>query len=167
MLFTFNVSGGGKLSPLQWFPCFATTWWLVMITKNNWAHRGTGLDQPQIPTTPPLLTERQIKTRAAEAHKRWGDREAEQLCTTFTKTVIYYKKLHFRAARLARAHTHGKENVLIWGGIRWKSGFNREIKVVEKRTHGGVGGITQLRVIYFDNAEEPVSASDSRPKQGK
>lgn len=34
-------------------------------------------------------------------------------------------------------------------------------------THAGVGGITQLRGICLDDAEEPVSASDLRPKQGK
>ena len=43
----------------------------------------------------------------------------------------------------------------------------RIIKVREK-TRGGVGGHKRkLRVIYFDNAEEPVSAPDLRPKQGK
>lgn len=64
----------------------------LLSTKNNRAHRGTGLDQPQIPTTPPQHTERQIKTQAAEARKQSRDVERRQLlCTTFTKTVIYYE----------------------------------------------------------------------------
>ncbi|KAK1896214.1 Glutamate--tRNA ligase [Dissostichus eleginoides] len=46
----------------------------LVITKNNRAHRGTGLDQPHIPTTPPLLKETNENTgcRGAPAEAQGG-----------------------------------------------------------------------------------------------
>lgn len=59
----------GEKSPKKSFKSLTAN---LLSTKNNWAHRGTGLDQPQIPTTPPLHTETNQNTgcRGAQAERR-------------------------------------------------------------------------------------------------
>lgn len=110
----------------------------LVITKNNRAHRGTGLDQPHIPTTPPLLTETNENTgcRGAPAEAQGG---VQSGFAPLLVRLFFTLKASFLApqcALLRCSRAHGMKNVVMRGGKHGES---------QNLTHG-VGGITKLRV---------------------